>query len=190
MELKELFGSLRTIRRFTQEPVPEELIRDALECARTAPSAANLQPLYYIAVTSKENVAAMQGLVKWAAALPPELGTPKEGEQPTAFIVMVKRAGASAFSDADVGISARTITAVLWEQGFGSCMMGAINTKGIAELLGIPEEDAVRLVIAAGRPAHRSSVVDYDGESIKYYVDENVDYYVPKRAFDDVVRWA
>lgn len=191
MELNELMKGCRTYRRFTQEPVEESVIREALDNARISSSGTNAQPLYYVAVTSEEMVKKMQPLVRWAAALPPELGTPKEGEQPTAFIVMVKKAGAGAFSDVDVGIASHAIALTAWSHGVGSCLMGAINIPKIGELLDISKEDTIRLVIALGKPSHRSIIVPVgeDG-STKYYLDEERNYYVPKRAFDDIVRFA
>ncbi len=190
MELKELYVGCRTYRRFLQEPVEESVVREALENARIASCGANAQALYYVAVTSKEMVEAMQPLVKFAAYLPPEIGMPKKGEQPVGFIVIVKKPGAGAFSDVDVGIAANTIATSLWEHGVGSCLMGAINIKKIAELLAIPEEDTIRLAISYGKPAHTSTLVPVgeDG-SIKYFVDEDRNYYVPKKAFDEVVRF-
>lgn len=191
MDLHELYVGCRTYRRFTQEAVPEEVIRDALENARIASAGKNAQSLRYIAVTSSEGVRDMQPLVKWAAALPPEIGTPKEGEQPTAFILIVKTPDAGAFSDVDLGIAANTIVTTAWSHGFGSCLMGAINIPKIKERFGIAEEDTLRLAIALGRPSHRSTLVEIpESGDYAYYVDEARDYYVPKRAFDDVVRFA
>ncbi len=191
MDLHELYVGCRTYRRFTQEPVGEEIVREALENARIGSSGKNAQPLRYVAVTSPEAVRDMQPLVKWAAALPPEIGTPKEGEQPTAFILVVKKAGAIAFSDVDVGIAANIIATTAWTHGVGSCLMGAINGPKIKERFGIPEEDTLRLAIALGYPAHSSTIVDMPADgAFDYYVDEKRDYYVPKRAFDDVVRFA
>jgi nitroreductase len=189
-ELNELMQGCRTYRRFLQEPVEEAVIREMLENARIASSARNDQPLYYYAVTSPEKVRAMQPLVKWAASLPPELGTPKAGEQPTAFLVMVKKAGANAFSDVDVGIAMHTLALTAWSHGIGSCMMGAINIPEIRKLFDVPEEDQIRLVLALGKPSHTSTVVPVgpDG-STDYYLDEARNYYVPKRAFEDIVRF-
>ena len=191
MELNELMRSCRTYRRFLQEPVEESVIREALDNARIGSNGANLQPLIYYAVTSEEMVKKMQPLLKWARALPPELGTPKEGEQPTAFIVMVKKANAIAFADVDVGIAAHTIALTAWSHGVGSCLLGAINIPEIRKLLSVPEEDQIRLVIALGKPAHTSTVVPLgeDGKT-DYYLDEERNYYVPKRAFEDVVTFA
>ena len=188
MELNELMKGCRTYRRFLQEPVGEDIIRECLESARTASSAANRQPLYYYAVTSEENVKKMQPLVKWAASLPPELGTPKENEQPTAFIVIVKKANANPFSDVDVGIASHAIALTAWSHGVGSCLMGAINIPDIRKLFSVPEEDQIRLVISLGKPSHISTIVPVpeDGD-LKYFLDEDHNYCVPKRSFDDVV---
>lgn len=190
MELNELMIGCRTYRRFLQEPVDEAVIREALENARIGSNGANLQPLYYYAVTSPEKVKQMHPLVKWAKALPSELGTPKEGEQPTAFIVIVKKANAIAFADVDVGIAAHTIVLTAWSHGVGSCMMGSINILKIRELLAVPEEDQIRLVIALGKPSHTSTIVPVgeDGKT-DYYLDEERNYYVPKRTFEDVVHF-
>ena len=69
--------------------------------------------------------------------------------------------------------------------------MGAINIPKIKERFAIAQEDTLRLAIALGRPAHRSTLVDMpESGAYAYYVDEKRDYYVPKRAFDDVVRYA
>ena len=188
-ELNELMQGCRTYRRFLQEPVEEAVIREMLENARIASSARNDQPLYYYAVTSPEKVRAMQPLVKWAASLPPELGTPKAGEQPTAFLVMVKQAGANAFSDVDVGIAMHTLALTAWSHGIGSCMMGAINRPEIAKLLGVDAADTVHLAVALGYPAHKSTVVPLKDGQKNYWRDENGDYSVPKYSLEEIVRY-
>lgn len=75
------YQGMRTYRRFHQEPVPEAVLGEMMENVRIASCAKNDQPLIYTVVRSAEMVKAMQPLVKWAAALPKELGTPVEGEQ-------------------------------------------------------------------------------------------------------------
>ena len=188
MSLKELYLGCRTYRRFKQTPIDQEILVDLVDCARISSSAANKQPIYYVVINEPEHVKAFQPLVKWAAALPKELGTPKEGEQPTAFIVMVKRADAIPFADVDVGIAAHALTLRAYEQGIGSCMMGSINVNKIKEICAIPEEDNVRLVIALGYPDHKSTIVNVpDDGSLNYYLDDQRQYYVPKRSLDDVL---
>lgn len=185
MTLSELFGGLRTIRRFTEKTVPVSLLRTAVDAARLCASAANAQPLRYVVVTDPATVAALQPHVKWAGYLPPEDGVPKADERPTAFVAVVKTAGANAWADIDVGLSVHAMTAVLWEAGVGSCIMGAIDRPAIKALLPIDEEDELRLMIAAGYPAHQSRVVPLT-DTVKYALDDNRDYVVPKRNLEDV----
>ena len=189
MNLKELCRGCRTYRRFEQKPVPKEVLADMLENVRVASCGANAQKLEYLVVRSADLVRKMQPLVKWAAYLPREIGSPRPGEEPTAFIVIVKKAGAGAFIDVDAGIAANTLAMTAWEQGVGSCIMAAIDRPAIAGLLKVPEEDTVFLALALGYPAHRSVIVPVkeDG-SIRYYVDEDRDYYVPKKKMQDIVR--
>ena len=68
--------------------------------------------------------------------------------------------------------------------------MGSINIAKIRELLSVPEEDQIRLVLALGKPSHASTIVPLkeDGDT-KYYLDDDRNYYVPKRAFNDIVHF-
>ncbi len=67
-------------------------------------------------------------------------------------------------------------------------MLGAINIPKIAALLDIPEEDQLRLVIAIGKPAHKSTIVEMKDDDFTYYVDDDYNFYVPKRSFNDIVK--
>ena len=189
MDLRELYKGCRTYRRFLQDPVPEEVLDEMMENVRIASSAANKQPLRYVGVADPGVVAQMQDLVRWGGAVPKELGTPKEGEQPTAFVVLTKEPGNS-WADIDIGIAVNMLATTAWARGIGSCIMGAVNKGGIARLLDIPQEDEeVKLVLALGKPAHKSTVVDVpESGKLAYYLDDERNYYVPKRALADIVR--
>jgi nitroreductase len=49
-----LIKSRRSVRSYTDAPVDSEIIREALECARLAPTAMNLQPWLFGAVRDKD----------------------------------------------------------------------------------------------------------------------------------------
>ena len=49
--LHDLLAGRRSVRSFSPEPVPRELIETAVRCAGTAPSGANLQPWTFVAVS-------------------------------------------------------------------------------------------------------------------------------------------
>ena len=71
MDVMELLASRRTYRRFTQQPVPDDVIADMVEAVRLSSCGANRQAIRLVVVRSPEMVAAVQPLVKWAAYLPP-----------------------------------------------------------------------------------------------------------------------
>ena len=190
MNMDQLCLECRTIRKFTQEPVPDELLKACVQNARRSSSASNGQPVRYVAVKDPSVVKQMQPLVSWAGKLPHELGVPVEGEQPTAFIALPMVGGISGFRDIDLGIASHAIVATAWEAHVGSCMMGAIDRQRIKSLLDIPEQWELKLVIALGYPALQSSLEDVRlGDSLDYYLDAQRNYHVPKLALEDVARF-
>lgn len=190
MTLTELSLACRTYRRFTQEEVPQELLAMMVETARISSSALNKQLLRYAVVRAPELVAAMQPLVRWAAILPREIGTPKEGEQPTAFVVISSEGQETPYTNIDLGIAARTMTLTACEGGVGSCIIASADLKNIKELLELPETWNPRLVIALGYPDHASTITDVPPSGdLSYYVNEDRDYFVPKRSQDEITVW-
>ena len=188
--LMELLKSRRTYRRFEQRQISREIIDEILEAARLASSAANRQPLSYIVVSGAEKVEEVFVHTKWAGALPPEQGQPKEGEHPVLFIAVVENLDINKNCDTDAGLAISNMTLAAWNHGVGSCMIGACNKAALSELFGLTEDQALHTVVAFGYPTHESHVVDMeDEEQFKYKLDEKRDYVVPKRKLSDVVRW-
>lgn len=181
----------RSYRRFRQEPVPPGELRAIMENARIASSAGNRQELRYVVVSDPAKVAGLQELVHFAAALPPELGRPKPGEGPVAFVALChSRREPGPMSEIDMGIAADRIAISAMSRGWGSCIMGAVDAQEIKALLGIPEDLTLRLMIALGRPAHSSTVVEVpESGNLSYFLDGDRNYYVPKRALDDIARF-
>ena len=65
-ELHELMSSRRSVRRFTAEAPPRELIERIIESAVTAPSASNRQPWRFTIVTSRATIDALASAVQTA----------------------------------------------------------------------------------------------------------------------------
>ena len=89
-DFMEFLRTRRTYRRFQQKAVPAAVVDDILEAARIASCGANRQTLKYLVVQSPEQVDKVNGLVHWAAYLPPEQGTPKPEERPTLFVAVCR----------------------------------------------------------------------------------------------------
>lgn len=190
MDLMELLRTRRTYRRFEQREVSQEIIDEALLAARLASSAANRQPLSYIVIRDREKVREVFGYTRWAAALPPEQGQPKEGEEPVLFIAVVENLEINRDCDTDAGLAISNMTLAAWNRGVGSCIIGACDKPRLSELFGLTGQQKLHTVVAFGYPSHRSFIVDAakDGDT-KYFLDENRDYMVPKRKAEDVVTY-
>lgn len=187
MDMMEFLRSRRTYRRFAQRAVPYEILTEAVDAARMASCGANRQTVRYIVVESADAVAAVQPLVHWAAYLPPEQGTPKADELPTAFIAVLQDDDLPGASDVDVGLALGSLTAAAWAHGVGSCIMGAIDRPALKELLALPGGVRLCYMVALGYPTHESHLVEMQDGSVKYYLDADRNYCVPKRGMDEVL---
>lgn len=187
MDFKELSVKCRTYRRFNQDPIDPAILDELMENVRIVSSAMNGQVLRYVVVKDPALVKALQPAIHWAAALPKELGTPKEGEQPVAFILVCKEAHANPWSDIDAGIAVRNIALNACSYGIRSAILGAVEWNKVTSLLEVPENWKPRLLMALGYPSCESHIVEVPANgSIKYYLDENKNYCVPKRALKDI----
>ncbi len=184
MEMTELMAWCRSYRRFDQRrAVPEETLARIMEAARLANSATNRQALRYAVVRSHALVETIFPMTHWAAMLPKELGQPKEGEHPTLFIVpYVETAARMKWTDVDLGLAVARMTLTAAAEGVGSCILGNIEREAIRGALGLPETAEISVVVAFGYPTHRSTVVPMRDGDVKYVLDENGDYRVPKRS--------
>lgn len=188
--LMELLKTRRTYRRFEQKEISRDVLDEILMAARFASSAANRQPLSYIVVREPGAVADVFAHTRWAGALPPELGQPKEKERPTLFIAVVENLDINKDCDTDAGLAISNMTLAAWNRGVGSCMIGACNKEALSQMFGLGENQKLHTVVAFGYPSHESHIVDMESpEQFKYYLDEKKDYVVPKRKLEDVVTY-
>ena len=183
----EIICQRRTIRRFQEKPLPEEVLMELVNAARLAPSSANIQPCEYIIVNDPQLLDVLFPCLKWAGYITPA-GNPPPGERPVAYIVVLvnvhlKKKGGEV--DAAAGIENILLTA--WEEGIGSCWLGSINRKQIKKILKIPHHLNVDSVVALGYPGEQPVLEEFQ-DSIKYWKDENGVLHVPKRKLEEVIR--
>ena len=89
----------------------------------------------------------------------------------------------------DTGIALANMTLAAWGKGVGSCIMGAINKPALTALLGIEEPQKLAFMVAFGYPTHKARIVPMTEQTgVKYYLDENRDYCVPKRSAEEIAR--
>ncbi len=186
--IRDLILRNRTCRRFYQEVTVElETLRELVDLARLSASAANRQPLKYILSCDSQKNALIFWHLGWAGSLTDWPG-PSEGEQPSAYIIVLGDTEISKSFDRDLGIAAQSILLGAREKGLGGCMHGSVKRDGLRKALGILPRYEILLVLSLGKPKE-TVVIETIGPSgdIKYWRDSDGVHHVPKRPLDDII---
>lgn len=186
MNVIQLMKERRTIRKFKDEEIPDSNLYEFIDCARLAPSGANMQPLKYVVVKSREMLDKVFECTAWAGYLKGK-GTPGEGERPKAYIAIladtdIKKSG----FELDAGAAAMSIILAAQEMGIASCWLGALNREKLYDILSLERKYSIVSLIALGYPAEKSVAEDYTGD-VKYYKDEAEMLHVPKRPLSEII---
>jgi len=179
----------RTIRRFKQKIIPSNILKKLINCARLAPSAANLQSLEYVVVNDKKLCDKIFPHLKWAAYIHPQ-GIPSYSERPTVYIIVLvntKIANKEYFAY-DVGAAVENILLFAWSKGIGSCWMKSINKEKIAKILKVPSYTMVDSVISLGFKAETPAIEKFKS-SPRYWKDKKGTLRVPKRELKDILHY-
>lgn len=151
MNIKEIILTRRSIRAYKSDPISEEDMRDLLLCLQNAPSASNRQPWKFIIVESKDlrvKIAELCFKQMFIAEAPYILvGVGNSIDAWRGKGTYVKN-----WEVVDVSIALDHFTLAAWEKGIGTCWIGAMDDKGIAELLGIAEPWHIIALMPFGYP--------------------------------------
>ncbi|WP_250405398.1 nitroreductase family protein [Streptomyces cellostaticus] len=184
-ELRDLMRQRRTVRRFSSDPVPEQVVRDAIACAATAPSGAHQQPWTFVLVrdpeirrrireeAEREERTSYDGRLgeEWLAALRP-LGTDAVKthltDAPVLLVVFQQRYwlgedGARRkhyYVDESVGIAVGMLLSALHLSGLAALIHTPSPMRFLSEVLGRPENEKAFAVIPVGYPAADCQVPD------------------------------
>ena len=183
----ELMRKRRTIRKFTQEPLPHEALLTCVDCARLSPTSANLQALKFKVVETPELCAEVFTTVLWAGYLRPN-GTPQEGERPTAYIVTVQDTSLRAAAPlVDMGAAMLSMILAAEEQGIATTWIGSVDHEKLHDILKLPEHCKVLEVLALGYPAQKAQAVPMQDGDVRYWLEEDGTLSVPKRSLEEIL---
>ncbi|MBS7648326.1 MAG: nitroreductase family protein [Candidatus Bathyarchaeia archaeon] len=142
MEVFKVISERRSIRKYRRDPIPDEVLERILEAGRLAPSAANRQPWYFIVARDADvknrlvDACRGQKFVGEAGAVIAILGDPN----------------ASRWYKQDPFIAASFMTLEASEEGLGVCWIGAFEEEKVREVLKIPENLSVVILLTLGFP--------------------------------------
>ena len=186
--LKELILKNRSYRRFYEDKLIEKsTLRELVNLARLSPSGGNIQALKYILVNTKEQNDKINKNIFWAGYYKDWDG-PKEGEKPSAYMVVVKDTTLKTSLPQDEGIAVQSILLGAVEKGLGGCIIANVNKNNLAVALNLDEKYEIALVLALGYPKEEVVIetINKSGD-IKYWRDENKVHHVPKRTLDELI---
>jgi nitroreductase len=154
----DLVKKRQSVRKYLDKPVEREKVERCLEAARLAPSASNSQPWSFIVVddpklkeaVAKETFSQLISFNRFSLQAP-VLIILISGR--SSFLNKVAEAiKDKQFSLIDIGITAEHLCLQATEEGLGTCMLGWFNEKGVKNLLNIPQQIRVELIITMGYP--------------------------------------
>ncbi|HUV56542.1 MAG TPA: nitroreductase family protein [Dehalococcoidales bacterium] len=187
MSIYETILKRRTIRRFQNKAVPYELLEKCVDAARLAPSAKNQQSLEYIIVDDEPLLARVFDTLRFAGSIKPA-GYPPPEQRPKAYIVILakKEITLKEWVKYDVGLAAENMILVALEEGVGSCCVGLINIKKLSQVLNIPDDYTIELVLALGYPDEQPVVAEFSGAT-RIWEDKDAVIHVPKRRLTEIL---
>lgn len=184
MQVYDAIMSRRTVRKFSQKPIPEEMLIKLVDCARMAAYAANIQPLKFAIIHAPDLCEKVFPFTKWAGYL--EDGAPKENERPTAYLALLGDTTLKKSFDLDTGAAGTTILLAAEEMGLGACWIGSLDKPALSELFNLDATLSLTHLIALGYPAEKSRPVPMEAD-VKYFYTSDSYLNVPKRCLEDVL---
>lgn len=177
-------GRRRTVRQFSDRPVPREVIEACLEAAGTAPSGAHQQPWHFVVVTDTDTKRAIRKAAEaaeaefyatapadWLAALAP-LGTdaskPYLETAPYLIAVFGERYGRAPdgsrrthyYVMESVGIATGFLIAALHHAGLVTLTHTPSPMGFLSDVLQRPANERPMMLVVAGYPAADAKVPD------------------------------
>jgi len=182
----------RTVREFSDRPVPRDIIETALRAAGTAPSGANLQPWHFVVVSGAETkkkirIAAEaeerefyehRASDEWLDALRP-LGTDSDKPfletAPYLIAVFLQKFGELPdgrkvkhyYPVESTGLATGILITALHEAGLATLTHTPSPMKFLNEILGRPKSERPFLLLVVGYPADDAAVPDIERKPLE-----------------------
>jgi len=141
MDVSTAIRTRRSIRRYKRKDIPENVLKEILEAARLAPTAANRQAWEMIVVKDP----------RLKAELVPICKNQKFVEDCSVFLAGVEDPEQK-WSRVDVSIMFDHVSLAAHERGLGTCWIGAFDKDKVGALLGVPANRTVAVCMTLGHP--------------------------------------
>jgi len=143
MEAMQAILERRSVRKYRQEPIPAEDLKQILEAGHQSPSAANRQPWHFVIICDpeqKQRVAQACNGQMWladAACILVGVGLPAVSEK---------------WYRVDVAMAMENMVVAARSLGYGTCWIGAFKPDEVKAACGLPEGAEVVACTPIGVP--------------------------------------
>ena len=143
MDVFEAIRTRRSVRKYLQEPIPDDKLEMIFEAARLAPSAANRQPWHFVVVQDISRKKALAGaankqtFLSDAAAIVVAVGDPEVSPR---------------WHERDPMIAIEHMALAAAALGYGTCWIGAFDEDAVKHLLKIPARIRIVALLPIGLP--------------------------------------
>jgi len=151
MNVLEAIETRRSVRKYSTDPIPPEVMRRMRQALRYAPSACNFQPWHFVLITDehlRRQVAQAANGQTWMAEAPV---TVVACGLPAAAYKQMGGHGNSAAIDVAIALDHLSLAAVA--DGLGTCWIGAFDEAAVKGLLEVPDAVTVVAMTPLGYPA-------------------------------------
>jgi nitroreductase len=158
--------SRRSIRRYTDEPVPENLVRELLAAAMSAPSAGNQQPWHFIVIRDRK-------LLDQITKCHPHSQMLKQASVAICVCGAEDLQIHKGYWVQDCSAATENILLAAHTKGLGAVWLGVYpredRVKAIKNILGIPKNVTPLCIVSIGYPAERKEPENRYNESRVHY---------------------
>ncbi|KKL85792.1 hypothetical protein LCGC14_1951180 [marine sediment metagenome] len=162
MDIFEAINTRRSVRRYSDRPLGDEILREVFESVRQSPSWANMQCWRFVAVRdaeAKEMLAEYSYMESFFAGKGYKVNPAKKAlrEAPVVLVACADPADSGEVRGQDyylldIGIASQTLMLAARGHGLGTVFVGIYEEGKVKELLGIPEGVRVAGLIPIGYP--------------------------------------
>lgn len=149
MKFLELTKARYSVRKFKNEMIEDAKLEAILEAGRVAPTACNNQPQKIYVVKSEENRAKLAAVCRFTFDAPVILVIAYDKERDWKN----RRMPGYSSGETDAAIVCTHMMLEAWEQGIGSCWVGAFAADAVEKALSLPENIRVTAMLPLGYAA-------------------------------------
>lgn len=165
----ELLKSHRSVRKFTDQKMPPELLRELVSAGQAAASSNHVQAYSVIHVTTpakREQIAELAGGQGYVASASDflvfcaDMKRPTDASERTGANVVRGMTEQLLVASVDTALMAQNVAVAAESEGLGICYIGGIrnNPQAVSELLELPEHVYPVFGMCIGYPAHDPDV--------------------------------